>query len=99
MSTYIHTIVCLDIKFLLFIYQSVYVIAYLKGLCIDMILGKTVDMSSVNIGNIYIVDIWEQTHFPYWSQPAFYQQRLVNTLYKQCTIENVNLSVNYIILL
>ena len=28
-----------------------------KGSCIDVILGKSVDMSSVNIGNVYIVDI------------------------------------------
>ena len=40
-----------------------------KGLCIDVILGKSVDMSLVNIGNVYIVDISKQTHFPI-GQPA-----------------------------
>ena len=35
-----------------------------KGLGIHVILEKSVDMSSVNIGNVYIGDISEQTHFP-----------------------------------
>ena len=57
---------------------------YPKGLCIDVILGKSVDMSLVNIGNVYFVDISKQTHFPIGQPAVFsavYKQRIVSTRY------------------
>ena len=56
----------------------------LKGLCIDVILGKSVDMSLVNIGNVYFVDISKQTHFSFGQPAVFsavYKQRIVSTCY------------------